>query len=66
MARTVDSKALLHGLIASVVALGSAGGRDSLHRAGNILRDIAADPALDSQTAAVIGDILVAVDGVDQ
>ena len=68
MARTpsIDNKALLHGLIASVVALGAAGGRDNLCRAGNVLRDIASNPAVDSQTAAVIGDILVAVDGASE
>jgi hypothetical protein len=62
--KQVDNKALLHGLIASVVALGAAGGRDNLHRAGDLLRDMASNPGVDSETAAVIGDILVAVDGV--
>lgn len=61
---SIHSQALLHGLIASVVALGTASGRDNLHRAGNMLRNIAASPNVDSETAAVIEDILVAVDGI--
>ena len=58
----MHTQPVIHALIASFLALGTAGGEKYLKRAGNLLRDLAHDPAVDTSTAAILEDILAGVD----
>jgi hypothetical protein len=59
----VETQPVIHALIAAFVALGTAGGKRYMGRAGEFLRDLSFDPAVDPRTAAILQDILAAVDG---
>jgi hypothetical protein len=56
-----STQPVVHALIASVVALGSAGGKGSLSRATHILSDIANDPRTGADTSEILQDIVTTV-----
>jgi hypothetical protein len=60
----VDTQPVIHALIASFLALGSAVNEETLQRAGNNLRDLIYDPQSRLSPAAIriLEDILVGVD----
>jgi hypothetical protein len=58
----VQTQPVVHALIAAFMALGWAGGKRYMNRAGEFLRDLSFDPAVDPNTAAILRDILAAVD----
>jgi hypothetical protein len=60
--KKVDTEPVVHALIASFLALSVAGGKRYMGRAGEFLRDLSFDPAVDPRTAKILQDILSAVD----
>ena len=60
--KEVDTQPLVHALVATFLALSVAGGKRYMSRAGEFLRDLSFDPAVDPHTARILQDILAAVD----
>jgi len=60
----MDTQPIIHALIASFLALGSAVNEETLQRAGNNLRDLIYDPEsrLNPVAIRILEDILIGID----
>jgi hypothetical protein len=57
---------IINALIAVFLALGTAVSDDTVHRAGDLLRDLMADGVVDRDTQEILESLLVAVDHSDK
>jgi hypothetical protein len=56
---------IVNALIAMFLALGTAVSDQTLHRAGQLLRELIADDVVDPETVDILESVLVAVDHID-